>query len=75
MNIKPDKEFNWDMIIPCHFSASGTRDLLFYDREAGEAEFCVTDGVGGVELLRRHDNWRSTWDALSSLRSQLAPGP
>ena len=39
--------------------------LLPYDPTVGEAEFYLTDGEGGIMLLRRHNNWLPTWDIVS----------
>ena len=42
-------------------------DVLFYDSGAGQGEFYITDGQGGISLLRQHGGWRASW-------AQIVPG-
>ena len=34
--------------------------LLFYDAGAGQGEFYLTDGQGGIARTRMHTGWRSS---------------
>jgi hypothetical protein len=52
----------WDAIVRGVFSPpGGFADLLFYDSKTGLGEFYATDGQGGIDLLRRHVGWRTSW--------------
>ena len=46
-------------------------DLMFYEKTTGYGEFYTTNGGGGINFLRGHDDWRRTlksWRA-ESIRS------
>jgi hypothetical protein len=56
---------SWDIIVLGNFGRSGYfRDLLFYDRAAGEGEFYTTDGYGNLQLLKKYTGWRKSWSII-----------
>ena len=57
----------WQLIIPGNFGGNGYTDLLFYDPTTpttGEGEFYTTDGNGNIALLKKHTDWRKTWQLI-----------
>ncbi|PTL75118.1 hypothetical protein DAT35_56450 [Vitiosangium sp. GDMCC 1.1324] len=55
----------WDQIIPGFYTLfAEAPNLLFYDRTAGLGEFYTTGERGVLQLLRRHDNLRRSWDLI-----------
>jgi hypothetical protein len=56
---------SWTLIIPGNFGGGrGLTDLLFYDRTAGEGEFCILDGNGNLTVIKRYTGWRKTWNFI-----------
>jgi hypothetical protein len=57
----------WDIIVPGHFEAGTSTDLLFYSRADGIGEFYGLNDSGEMEWGRRASGWRTTW-------SHIVPG-
>jgi thiol-activated cytolysin len=53
----------WDVIVPGKFGGGSHTDLLFYNRDGGEAKFHTTDGAGNLTLLKR-DAWNKGIDLI-----------
>lgn len=60
----------WKIIPGTFGSTSGRTDLLFYDQTTGEAQFCASDGLGGVTNIGAPiSGWRKTWQIFPLLFS------
>ncbi len=57
----------WSQMIPGDYGGNGFTDLIFYDQTSAEwrAEFFTTDGNGNLYSLKRHTNWRKTWQSIT----------
>ncbi|HSS49596.1 MAG TPA: hypothetical protein VLX28_11690 [Thermoanaerobaculia bacterium] len=56
---------SWAAIVPGNFGGSGSTDLLFYDRAAGQGEFYVSDGSSNViHQLKLESGWRGSWSIV-----------
>src|SRR5215218_3160389 len=60
-NITINWRTSWTHIVPGNFGGNGYTGLFFYDTNAGEAEFYITDGQGNLSLLRAHTGLRTSW--------------
>jgi hypothetical protein len=61
---------SWDIIVPGNFSGSGTSQLVFYDRTAGQGEIYNTDAQGNLTLLTQ-SSWRPTWKLIVPIPGNL----
>lgn len=64
---------NWTHVISGNFGGTYHTDLLLYDRASGVAEFWVTDGLGGMNQIRRYTNWSRTWTHIVSGNFNASP--